>query len=153
MVTENLVLGLVFRAEEVKENPERLRNHLRFLTRKSRELSKKQLYELRRKLRVMEKGHWDAQTMSLAATLLFQLDCEYKRRMGIEIVIDLDLDEDSDLDLGLDDDDDDEEENNNNSNSSRRKRKRKKKNKRKKKKKRRFGSIRAVFKRLFRRRS
>ena len=129
MSTEKLVLDFLVRAEEVKQRPETqklLRPHLRSLIRERRKLSFTEFHKLRYGLRYMEKGHWDAQTLSLAATLLFLLDCEYKRMNGV--LTDLDRDVDTDLDT----DTDEEEEKNN----------------RKKKK----GRFRAAFKKLFRRR-
>ena len=126
MSTEKLVLDFLVRAEEVKQRPETqklLRPHLRSLIRERRKLSFTEFHKLRYGLRYMEKGHWDAQTLSLAATLLFLLDCEYKRMNGVLTEVDLGLD--TDTDLGLDEEE--EEENNNNNNSSQRKKKKKKK--------------------------
>ena len=128
MATENLVLDFLVRAEGVKESPERqrlLRSHLRALIRKSTAMSDLERYKLRYELRQLQKTDWEAQTMSLVATLLFLLDCQCKRVSGtFSTVVE-------------------EEESNNNSNSSSSQRKKKKKKK---------GRFRAAFKKLFRRR-
>ena len=125
MATENLVLDFLVRAEGVKESPERqrlLRSHLRDLVRKSTKMTDFQRYKLRYELRQLEKTDWEAQTMSLVATLLFLLDCQCKRVSGTFTVVGQD-----------------QEESNSNSNSSSSQRKKKKKKK---------GRFRAALKKL-----